>query len=116
MEEIKDRIFRLKDEISYIPEEDVEVFIKENPDAVEVYELGFREWRDRLIEKLTMTKVNENNGVDSSEDDMKILKALHDHVWYPGAIVFFGEIRLAGSATMAEQGLLFCQNDINQQI
>lgn len=77
-------------------------------------ELGFREWRDKLIERLTMTKVNEENGVDSCEADMEILKALHDYVWHPGAIIFY-EVRSAGSVETAEQGMLFGQNDTSSE-
>lgn len=74
-------------------------------------ELGFRDFRNKLIERLTMTKINEENGMDSTEEDLVVLKAIHDYLWYNGAVIFY-ESRLSGSDAMAEQGLLFCQDVI----
>jgi hypothetical protein len=71
-------------------------------------ELGFRDFRNKLIERLTMTKINEENGMDSTEEDLVVLKAVHDHLWYNGAVIFL-ESRFSGSEGMAEQGFLFCQ-------
>ena len=101
-------IYKDRGEIYHVSENDVEAFVVEHPEAVEVREMDFRAWRDKLIERLTITKINESNGIDSEEEDMEILHALHK-VWYNGEIIFY-QLRFAGSDENVMQGDLFSAN------
>ena len=101
-------IYKDRGEIYHVSENDVEAFVVEHPEAVEVREMDFRAWRDKLIERLTITKINESNGIDSEEEDVEILHALHK-VWYNGEIIFY-RLRFAGSDENVMQGELFAAN------
>jgi len=101
-------IYKDRGEIYHVSENDVEAFVVEHPEAVEVREMDFRAWRDKLIERLTITKINESNGIDSEEEDVEILHALHK-VWYNGEIIFY-QLRFAGSDENVSQGDLFAAN------
>ena len=101
-------IYKDRGEIYHVSENDVEAFVVEHPEAVEVREMDFRAWRDKLIERLTITKINESNGIDSEEEDMEILHALHK-VWYNGEIIFY-QLRFAGFDENVMQGDLFSAN------
>jgi len=98
-------IYKDRGEIYHVSENDVEAFVVEHPEAVEVREMDFRAWRDKLIERLTITKINESNGIDSEEEDVEILHALHK-VWYNGEIIFY-EFKLTGLGENVSQGDLF---------